>query len=130
MNVKFITLRLNIEKEQHRRGLQILQKRRETKGGSYTDVILQALLRDEDSGRVKNPDVEIIVRNCAERITAATDEMLRITLPSFFAGMTANGGFSPGTEVAIPPPPAQESETEAPSDTIPDEEIPWDYLGE
>jgi hypothetical protein len=73
---------------------------------------------------------EEIGRSYAEKIIATTEQIMKLALPAFFTGLAVQGGT-----VALVQKPSAESE-EKPSeeknkpDTIPDDEIPWDYLGE
>ena len=127
MNAKYITLRLNLDREPHRRAWQELQRRRLEEGYSYSDSIAHALMSAEAPEKVYETDVRDIVRSCAEKIAAKTEAILRLTLPAFFAGAAFGSG---GT--AVSPTDSLPRETEAGAagkDTIPDEEIPWDYLG-
>ena len=128
MTVKFITLRFNIEKEWHRRGWEVLQKKHDIEGGSYTDVVLRALLRDAENGAEKSASAENVSQNSVDKIAAATAEALRNTLLHLFSGLSVQDGIPQAEPSITPSPPAQEKDSESKDDIIPDDEIPWDYL--
>ena len=130
MALKFVTLRFNIEKKRHRQALEILRQRRDSEGCSYTDVVLQALLHDADEGTEKKHGEVSIDLNSVEKITAATEEMLRKTLLPLFAKIFAQGGMPLAEPSIAVSSPEQEANGESEYDIIPDDEIPWDYLGD
>ena len=128
MALKFVTLRFNIEKKQHRRALEILRQRRDSEGCSYTDVVLQALLHDAEKGTEKKDGEVIIDQSSVEKIAAATGEMLREMLHPLFAKMSAQSGMPPVEPSIAASSPEQGANGEPENDIIPDDEIPWDYL--
>ena len=125
MSVQYITLRLNTEKDQHRRIWEALRKRRDSEGCSYSNILLQALARDIERDATNEGS---ILQNCAERITTAAVEMMQSKLSAFMDGLAAGASISaatlPGTSLQ-----AEELKQENDDDMIPDDEIPWDYLG-
>ena len=130
MALKFVTLRFNIEKRRHRHALEILRERHAREGCSYTDVVLQALLHDAEE-RIENKYREVSIDNSSvERITAATEEMLRKTLLPLFTNTSAQSGMPPIEQSIAVSSPEQEANEEFENDVIPYDEIPWDYLGD
>ena len=125
MSVQYITLRLNTEKDQHRRIWEALRKRRDSEGCSYSNVLLQALARDIERDATNEGS---ILQNCAERITTAAIEMLQSKLSAFMDGL-AVGTSIPAATLPRTSLQAEELKQENDDDMIPDDEIPWDYLG-
>ena len=130
MALKFVTLRFNIEKRRHRHALEILRERRDSEGCSYTDVVLQALLCDTEEVIEKKYGEVNIDNNSVERITAATEEMLRKKLLPLFTNTSAQSGIPPAEQSIAESSPEQEANKEFENDVIPYDEIPWDYLGD
>lgn len=128
MSAKFVTVRLNLEKEQHRKAWEVLQHMRKEENASYSDTITKALAWYSDADGSWNVGIEGIVEKAAERIAKSVERIVRLTLPSFLSGASLQGNM------ALPAMPVHESTSESAlgepkNDTIPDEEIPWDYLG-
>ena len=70
-----------------------------------------------------------LLKQCTERIADEVERILQRTIPAFYAGIAANAGVgTPTREGTAAPVPMELTADE--SDGIPDEEIPWDYLGE
>lgn len=130
MALKFVTLRFNIEKGRHRQALEILRERRDSEGCSYTDVVLQALLRDADDSTAKKHDEVSIDKSSVEKITAATEEILRKTFLPLFTKLPAQSDIPQAKLPIAVSSPEEEVNGEAENDMIPDDEIPWDYLGD
>ena len=73
---------------------------------------------------------EEIGRSYAEKIIATTEQMMKLALPAFFSGLAVQSGTVALAQIPSADSEATPSEDENKPDTIPDEEIPWDYLGE
>ena len=128
MSVKFVTVRLNIEKKQHRKAWEVLQRMRKEENASYSDTITKVLACYSAADGSWNDGIEEIVEKVGERIVESVERILRLKLPSFLSGASLQ------RNMALPAMPVPESTSESTlgepkKDTIPDEEIPWDYLG-
>lgn len=130
MNARIINVRFNLDKEKHRQAWAALQQLREEKGWSYSDSFSEALVAFMAIGNGHEQTEEEIGRRYAERIITMTEQMMKLSMPAFFSGLAV-----PGSTLALARMPSSESETKPSEDknepdTIPDDEIPWDYLGE
>lgn len=125
MSVRFVTVRLNFANEQHRRAWEVLQQMRADENASYSDTITKALTLYSEIKDSGNAGIE----KAGERIAGSVEKILRLTLPSFLSGVLLQGNMAPPT-MPISEPGSENVSGEPESDTIPDEEIPWDYLGE
>lgn len=130
MNARIINVRFNLDKEKHRQAWAALQQLRQEKGWSYSESFSEALVAFMGNGISDRRTEEEIGRRYAEKIIATTERMMKLALPAFFSGLAVQGGT-----VALARAPTAEGEMEpssqdTKSDTIPDDEIPWDYLGE
>ena len=128
MSVKFVTVRLNFEKEQHRKAWEVLQRMSKEENASYSDTITKALAWNSEVNGSWNDGIEEIVEKVGKRIVESVERILRLKLPSFLSGASIQGNM------VLPAMPVPESTSESmlgepKKDTIPDEEIPWDYLG-
>lgn len=125
MNTKVIHIRFNLDKERHRRAWDELERMCRERSWSYSNAVIEALLSC-DSPRIPE---ETVQQDNVRQIVDGVRECLLVMLPAFVAGASTRG--------ATPLPEQQEqtarleANAEAQkTDTIPDEEIPWDYLGE
>lgn len=130
MSVKFVTLRLNLDTEQHRRVWKYLIQQRAEKGQSYSDTITRVLIKSVEDDETCESDIADIIRNSAEQIARETESILRMTMPAFLAGVCIQGGNASGSNESMPQSEQKEKAESSKSYTIPDDEIPWDYLGE
>ena len=129
MSAKFVTVRLNFEKEQHRKAWEVLQRMRKEENASYSDTITKALAWYSEADGSWNDRIEGIVEKVGERIVESVERILRLTLPSFLSGASLQGNMAlPAT--SNPESRSESAPGETDNSTIPDEEIPWDYLGE
>ena len=130
MNARIINVRFNLDKEKHRQAWEALQQLRQEKGWSYSESFSEALVAFMDNKIRDRRTEEEIGRSYAEKIIATTEQMMKLALPAFFSGLAVLGNT-----LALARIPSSESETKPSEDknepdTIPDDEIPWDYLGE
>ena len=128
MNTKVFSVRFNLEKHKHRRAWEILQKLREDEGWSYPESIAEALIAFMENHR-KEEDEAISIKY-AERIADTTEKILASTIPAFLSGIAVRGGSVMLAQVTTAENEAESPSQNAGTDTIPDDEIPWDYLGE
>jgi len=130
VNGRVINVRFNLDKEKHRQAWEALRQLRQEKGWSYSESFSEALVAFMASDNARERTEEEIARDCAERIISMAEQMMKLVLPAFLSGLTVQGGTA---ALARAPTPGDESEApakDAATDTIPDDEIPWDYLGE
>jgi len=130
VNARIINVRFNLDKEKHRQAWAALQQLRQKKGWSYSESFSEALVAFMSNGIRDGRTEEEIVRSYAERIIVMTEQKMRLALPAFFSRLavrdsTATMARTESTESDTKP----SEDTDKP-DTIPDNEIPWDYLGE
>lgn len=128
---KNITIRFNLAKPRHAKAWERLQVQRRIKEQSYSDSVIEALTTEvKADGDDCATETETINR-CAERIADEVESILRRAIPAFCAGFAASGGvvLAKSEDAIVPAQQEQSTEMDA-DDTIPDEEIPWEYLGE
>ena len=58
------------------------------------------------------------------------EQMMKLALPAFFSGLAVQSGTAVLAQMPSAESEAKPSEEKNKPDTIPDDEIPWDYLGE
>lgn len=130
MNARIINVRFNLDKEKHRQAWEALQQLRQEKGWSYSESFSEALVAFMDNKIRDGRTEEEIGRSYAEKIIATTEQMMKLTLPAFFSGLAMQGGTAASAKIPSAESEAKPSEEKNEPDTIPDDEIPWDYLGE
>lgn len=130
MNARIINVRFNLDKEKHRQAWAVLQQLRQEKGWSYSESFSEALVAFMASGIRDGQTEEKIGRHYAEKIIATTEQMMRLALPAFFSGLAVQGGTAALARALTAEGEAEPASQDAKPDTIPDDEIPWDYLGE
>ena len=130
MNARIINVRFNLDKEKHRQAWAALQQLRQEKGWSYSESFSEALVAFMANGIRDERTEEEIGRRYAEKIIATTERMMKLALPAFFSGLAVQGGTAALARAPTAEGEAAQSPQEAKPDTIPDDEIPWDYLGE
>ena len=130
MNARIINVRFNLDKEKHRQAWAALQQLRQEKGWSYSESFSEALVAFMANGIRDGRTEEQIGRSYAETISATTEQMMKLALPAFFSGLAVQGGTAALARAPTAEGEAEPSPQDAKPDTIPDDEIPWDYLGE
>ena len=130
MNARIINVRFNLDKEKHRQAWAALQKLRQEKGWSYSESFSEALVAFMANGIRDERTEEEISQRCAEHIITMTEQMMKLALPAFFSGLAMQGGTAALARAPTAEGKAEPSAKDAEADTIPDDEIPWDYLGE
>ena len=130
MSVKFVTLRLNLDTDQHRKVWEYLLQQRAERGQSYSDTITRVLIKSVEDDEMSELNIAGIIRNSAEQIARETESILRMTMPAFLAGVCVQGGYASESNESMLQSEQKEKAESSESDTIPDDEIPWDYLGE
>ena len=130
MNSRIITVRFNTKREKHNRAWEALQWLRREKGYTYSEALAEALISFVEEKNGNERAEETIAKDCAERIARQTEAILKLTIPAFFTGAMASAGpesliRQAADGAAVSPTPQSPG-----SDVIPDDEIPWDYLGE
>ena len=130
MNARIINVRFNLDKEKHRQTWAALQRLRQEKGWSYSESFSEALVAFMANGIRDELSEEEIGRSYAEKIVTTTEQMMKLALPAFFSGLAVQGGTAALARAPTAEDEVEPSPQDAKPDTIPDEEIPWDYLGE
>ena len=130
MNARIINVRFNLDKEKHRQAWAALQQLRQEKGWSYSESFSEALVAFMTNEIRDERTEEEIGRSYAEKIVVTTEQMMKLALPAFFSGLAVQGGTAALARAPTAEGEAEPSPQDAKPDTIPDEEIPWDYLGE
>ena len=130
MNARIINVRFNLDKEKHRQTWAALQRLRQEKGWSYSESFSEALVAFMANGIRDERSEEEIGRSYAEKIVTTTEQMMKLALPAFFSGLAVQGGTAALARAPTAEGEAEPSPQDAKPDTIPDDEIPWDYLGE
>ena len=130
MNARIINVRFNLDKEKHRQAWAALQQLRQEKGWSYSESFSEALVAFIANGIRDGRTEEEIGRSYAEKIIATTEQMMKLALPAFFSGLAVQSGTAVLAQMPSAESESKPSEEKNKPDTIPDDEIPWDYLGE
>ena len=130
MNARIINVRFNLDKEKHRQAWAALQQLRQEKGWSYSESFSEALVAYMANGIRDDRTEEEIGRQYAEKIIGMTEQMMKLALPAFLSGLAVQGGTVASAKIPSAESEAKPSEKKNEPDTIPDDEIPWDYLGE
>ena len=130
MNTKILSIRLNLDRDKDRQVWHALHQLRLEKGWSYSETFLRAMDVFLSSLNTQIRTEEEIGRSYAEKIMSMTQEALRLALPAFLSGFAVQGGMAYPAHVPLPADDVKRPGKEAGEDTIPDDEIPWDYLGE
>ena len=130
MNARIINVRFNLDKEKHRQTWAALQRLRQEKGWSYSESFSEALVAFMANGIRDERSEEEIGRSYAEKIVTTTEQMMKLALPAFFSGLAVQGGTAALARAPTAEDKSEPSPRDAKPDTIPDDEIPWDYLGE
>ena len=130
MNARIINVRFNLDKAKHRQAWAALQQLRQEKGWSYSESFSEALVAYMANGIRDGRTEEEIGRHYAEKIIATTEQIMKLALPAFFSGLAVQGGTVASAKIPSAESEAKPSEEKKEPDTIPDDEIPWDYLGE
>ena len=130
MNARIINVRFNLDKEKHRQAWAALQQLRQEKGWSYSESFSEALVAFMTNGIRDERTEEEIGRRYAEKIIAMMEQMMKLALPAFFSGLALQGDTVALAQMQPAESEAKPSEEKNKQDTIPDDEIPWDYLGE
>ena len=107
-----------------------MQLLRQEKGWSYSESFSEALVAFMDNKIRNGRTEEEIGRSYAEKIIATTEQMMKLALPAFFSGLAVQSGTAVLAQMPSAESEAKPSEEKNKPDTIPDDEIPWDYLGE
>ena len=124
-------IRFDMDNEMHLKAWQLLQNRDKNRFSSYSQTVIQALIRllSDETGdiAVSSKDPEFLAE-ISETVERAAEKAIERTLPSFLAGyMACAAGFSPlGSEVRQIP-----ANTSAVGENDEDaaDDIDFDFLG-
>ena len=129
MNARIFHVRFNLDKEKHRQAWAALQRLQKEKGWSYSESFSEALVAYMANGIRDDRTEEEIGRQYAEKIIGMTEQMMKLALPAFLSGLAVQGGTAALARAPTAEGEAEPSAPDAKADIIPDDEIPWDYLG-
>ncbi len=130
-----IHLRFYMNRELHKKAWEILRGLDRDRFLSYVDMVSYALVAIEDYERMtkqmaEQDKNEQLVREYAERIAVSTENIMKHTIPSFLTGSllsSAKGAVESDSSDGCS---IQDTEDTSTSNTIPEDEIDWDFLGE
>ena len=130
-NIRKANIRFDMDNEMHRKAWQLLQDRDKNRFSSYSQTVIQALIRllSEETTDIaagsNNPEFLSEISKTVER---AAEKAIERTLPSFLAGyMACAAGFNPLANEARPIP-ANTSAVEENNEDAADD-IDFDFLG-
>ena len=123
-NIQGVNIRFNLNREQHRRAWEILNRYHRQKYHSYADIIAAALIALADDGTpasyISEKKMQEIVAGFADRVSNAAIDILKETIPAFLAGRSMQAGTDRQAQ----------DQPEYGSNIIPEDEIDWAFLGE
>ena len=130
-----IHVRLNLNKPEHLKAWESLERLEHEEKLSYNQLIARAITEyaERDAGKDASTDEKMnrLVEMCVQKVISAVEDSLHKTLPAYIAGCFAatSGVLSvPQTPPATEPVP-NDDETPA-GEQISAEDIDWDFLGE
>ena len=130
-NTRKANIRFDMDNEMHRKAWQLLQDRDKNRFSSYSQTVIQALIRllsEETTDIAVGTNSPAFLSEISETVERAAEKAIERTLPSFLAGyMACAAGFSPlGNEVRQIP-----ANTSADEDNDEDaaDDIDFDFLG-
>ena len=127
-------LRFHMNRENQRKAWEILSAMDRNLFASYVDMISSALIAADNHEQITmhvadQGQSDRIVQEYAERIAMAAENIMKYTIPSFLTGSQLAGAKAVSHEAIAADSDKAIGETVT-SNTIPDEEIDWDFLGE
>ena len=98
-NTKKANIRFDMDNEMHRKAWQLLQDRDRNRFSSYSQTVIQALIRllsEETTDIAAGSNSPEFLAEISETVERAAEKAIERTLPSFLAGyMACAAGFSP-----------------------------------
>ena len=123
-NIQGVNIRFNLDREQHRRAWEILNRYDRQKYHSYADIIAAALLAlpvdYTPTSYISEKKMQEIVSDFADRLSNAAIEILKESVPAFLAGCSVQSNTEQHPQ----------EQPEYGNNTIPEDEIDWAFLGE
>lgn len=130
-NTRKANIRFDMDNEMHRKAWHLLQDRDKNKFSSYSQTVIQALIRllsEETTDLAAGSNFPEFLSEISDTVERAAEKAIERTLPSFLAGyMACAAGFSPlSNEVRQIP-----ANTSAVEDINEDavDDIDFDFLG-
>ena len=130
-NIQTANIRFDMDNEMHRKAWQLLQDRDKNRFLSYSQTVIQALIRllsEETTDIAAGSNNPEFLSEISETVERAAEKAIERTLPSFLAGYLAcAAGFSPADhEMRL-----QNTSTSAAevSDEDAADDIDFDFLG-
>ena len=130
-NIKKANIRFDMDNEMHRKAWQLLQDRNKNRFSSYSQTVIQALIRllsEETTDIAAGSNNPEFLSKISETVERAAEKAIERTLPSFLAGyMACAAGFNPlANEARLIP--ANTSAVEENDEDAADD-IDFDFLG-
>ena len=130
-NTRKANIRFDMDNEMHRKAWQLLQDRDKNRFSSYSQTVIQALIRllsEETTDIAVGSTTPEFLSEISETVERAAEKAIERTLPSFLAGyMACAAGFSPlGNDIRHIP--ASESDV-GENDEDAADDIDFDFLG-
>ena len=98
-NTRKANIRFDMDNEVHRKAWQLLQDRDKNRFSSYSQTVIQALIRllsEETNDIAAGSSSREFLSERSETVERAAEKAIERTLPSFLAGyMACAAGFSP-----------------------------------
>lgn len=98
-NTRKANIRFDMDNEMHRKAWQLLQDRDKNRFSSYSQTVIQALIRllsEETTDISVGSTTPEFLSEISETVERAAEKAIERTLPSFLAGyMACAAGFSP-----------------------------------
>ena len=130
-NTRKANIRFDMDNEVHRKAWQLLQDRDKNRFSSYSQTVIQALIRllsEETTDISVGSTTPEFLSEISETVERAAEKAIERTLPSFLAGyMACAAGFSPLVN-EVRQIPANTSAAEENDENAADD-IDFDFLG-
>lgn len=130
-NTRKANIRFDMDNEMHRKAWQLLQDRDKNRFSSYSQTVIQALIRllsEETTDISVGSTTPEFLSEISETVERAAEKAIERTLPSFLAGyMACAAGFSPLVN-EVRQIPANTSAAEENDENAADD-IDFDFLG-
>lgn len=130
-NTRKANIRFDMDNEMHRKAWQLLQDRDKNRFSSYSQTVIQALIRllsEETTDISVGSTTPEFLSEISETVERAAEKAIERTLPSFLAGyMACAAGFSPLVN-EVRQIPANTSVAEENDENAADD-IDFDFLG-
>ena len=130
-----IHLRFYMSRELHKKAWEILRSLDRDRFLSYVDMVSYALVAIEDYERMtkqlaEQEKNERLIREYAERIAVSAENIMKHTIPSFLTGSLLSSAKGTATSDSDDSRSIRDNEDTSTANTMPEDEIDWNFLGE